>query len=903
MSFTKELVCLWLANVKLSRIIVLVFLALVLVPLFTHYYLSNVERDAPLGDIHRTRSKLETYEDFSAMKASDLRMRIEEMLRIKGSVSSELRDLESKRQRLQTAVASFTQKIDQLNMELLHQLLKLDRVKLSVQQAQMAYREARQRNTPDLSPPLPLLASSPPTHLPPPSHPASLCQLTTCFDHSRCALTSGMPVYLYDVDRFAGVSPYLKTGVRQTVGYNPHLTYNADEACLYLVLVGEGDGAVTWEQLERLPYWGGDGRNHILLNFSRRNLSSTAATLWHHSRAMLAQSTFLRGGGHFRRGFDVVVPPPLGGPGGDVWEEAAAMLPARRRLLVTFQGGRRRGRAPPVTRVGDDDEDGGGGGGSDSLEDIERFLTWSTSDEFLLETNCATPETDSSEWQLCGSEGSRSEVLKASTFVLVPAPVNTSYVTTSLMLARVYEALQNGAIPVIVGADQFSVELPYSEVIHWKKAVLFVPGSRLPELHFLLRAFGDADILVMRRQGRLLWERYLATLQAVVDTLIATVRDRLGLPPRPRAEAASVLIEHQSYPVKPDAIVEPEESLGPLEPPYPSPAYKRNYSLFVTQGYEMWNEWGDPFRLYPALPQDPLLPSDAKFLGSGVGFRPIGGGAGGAGKEFCDSLGGNSPREQFTIVMLTYQRDQVLMNSLSRLQGLPYLNKVIVVWNSPRLPLADLHWPDIGVPVHVVKASTNSLNNRFVPYDTVETEAVLSVDDDAHLRHDEIMFGFRVWREQRDRVVGFPGRYHALDLNYGGWLYNSNYSCELSMVLTGAAFIHKYYMYMYTYHLPQAIRDKVDEYMNCEDIAMNFLVSHITRKPPVKVTSRWTFRCPGCPVSLSEDDTHFQERHKCINFFTQVFGYTPLLNTQFRADSVLFKTRIPHDKQKCFKFI
>lgn len=52
----------------------------------------------------------------------------------------------------------------------------------------------------------------------------------------------------------------------------------------------------------------------------------------------------------------------------------------------------------------------------------------------------------------------------------------------------------------------------------------------------------------------------------------------------------------------------------------------------------------------------------------------------------------------------------------------------------------------------------------------------------------------------------------------------------------GAAFIHKYYLYMYTYYLPQAIRDMVDEYMNCEDIAMNFLVSHITRQPPVKVS-------------------------------------------------------------------
>ena len=99
------------------------------------------------------------------------------------------------------------------------------------------------------------------------------------------------------------------------------------------------------------------------------------------------------------------------------------------------------------------------------------------------------------------------------------------------------------------------------------------------------------------------------------------------------------------------------------------------------------------------------------------------------------------------------------------------------------------------------------------------------------------------------------------------------------------------------------IREKVDEYMNCEDIAMNFLVSHLTRKPPLKVTSRWTFRCLQCPISLSEDDSHFEERHRCINFFTSLYGYNPLLNTQFRADSVLFKTRIPQTKQKCFKLI
>ena len=40
-------------------------------------------------------------------------------------------------------------------------------------------------------------------------------------------------------------------------------------------------------------------------------------------------------------------------------------------------------------------------------------------------------------------------------------------------------------------------------------------------------------------------------------------------------------------------------------------------------------------------------------------------------------------------------------------------------------------------------------------------------------------------------MVGFPGRFHAWDAKHHTWHYNSNYSCELSMVLTGAAFFHK----------------------------------------------------------------------------------------------------------------
>ena len=55
----------------------------------------------------------------------------------------------------------------------------------------------------------------------------------------------------------------------------------------------------------------------------------------------------------------------------------------------------------------------------------------------------------------------------------------------------------------------------------------------------------------------------------------------------------------------------------------------------------------------------------------------------------------------FPVVMLTYEREVVLIQALQRLKGIPFLNKVLVVWNNPKLPGPDLRWPDIGVPLDV----------------------------------------------------------------------------------------------------------------------------------------------------------------------------------------------------------
>ena len=76
-------------------------------------------------------------------------------------------------------------------------------------------------------------------------------------------------------------------------------------------------------------------------------------------------------------------------------------------------------------------------------------------------------------------------------------------------------------------------------------------------------------------------------------------------------------------------------------------------------------------------------------------------GGGITGPNFEDLLLGNHDEEQFTVVMLTYQRNDVLIEALQRLKDVSFLNKVVVVWNNEQDPPPELQWPDINVPVEV----------------------------------------------------------------------------------------------------------------------------------------------------------------------------------------------------------
>ena len=262
-----------------------------------------------------------------------------------------------------------------------------------------------------------------------------------------------------------------------------------------------------------------------------------------------------------------------------------------------------------------------------------------------------------------------------------------------------------------------------------------------------------------------------------------------------------------------------------------------------------------------------------------------------------------SPKHKgFTAVVLTYDRVSMLFRVLKQVDKAPSLAKIVVVWNNvDKRPPPVTEWPELTKHVEVVEMKANKLTNRFFPYNEIETEAIFSLDGDiVMLTADEIQFAFEVWSEYPDRLVGFPGRLHTQSNASSQLKYESEWLNEVSMVLTGAAFHHKYFSHVFTYMMPAAIRDWIDKHMNCEDIAMNFLVANHTGKAPIKVTPRKRFKCPECANgdALATNQVHFVERSECIQEFVKVFGNMPLKTVEFRADPILHQDNIPERLKK-----
>ncbi|NXQ94371.1 EXT1C protein, partial [Sagittarius serpentarius] len=256
---------------------------------------------------------------------------------------------------------------------------------------------------------------------------------------------------------------------------------------------------------------------------------------------------------------------------------------------------------------------------------------------------------------------------------------------------------------------------------------------------------------------------------------------------------------------------------------------------------------------------------------------------------------GSSPSEKFTAFIRAVSPagslSQPILRLIQAVSGSQYCAQILVLWSCEKPPPPSGKWPQTAVPLTVIQGR-GKLSDRFFPYAAIQTDAVLSLDEHTSLSTSEVDFAFVVWRSFPERIVGFPTQSHFWDPEQKRWGYTSKWTNELSIVLTAAAFYHRYYHSLFTEYLPAGLRELVDSLAACEDILMNVLVAAVTKLPPIKVTQRKQHKETVKGTTGAAGGWHFSQRQDCLNQLADWFGYMPLVSSQLRLDPVLFKDQV-----------
>jgi len=238
------------------------------------------------------------------------------------------------------------------------------------------------------------------------------------------------------------------------------------------------------------------------------------------------------------------------------------------------------------------------------------------------------------------------------------------------------------------------------------------------------------------------------------------------------------------------------------------------------------------------------------------------------------------------IAMLTYKRPKELNATLTVLltPKIPSLHEIVVVWNNLGETPPENFVSEHGVTVRYRPSPRNSLNEKLWPDPEYRTKAILLSDDDVYYQPSDLEFVFQTWRKfGQNRLTGALARCASLAKN-GEWKYGFCSKKEeedvYSMIITNLAFAHISFLDYYSSDDPSmtTIRKYVDDKLNCEDIALNYVASMLTCSGPLLVRGRQPYFNYEPAQGISRKPGHLEARSKCLNDFTEIFGFMPLVN-------------------------
>ncbi|KAG4421872.1 hypothetical protein IFR04_004984 [Cadophora malorum] len=230
------------------------------------------------------------------------------------------------------------------------------------------------------------------------------------------------------------------------------------------------------------------------------------------------------------------------------------------------------------------------------------------------------------------------------------------------------------------------------------------------------------------------------------------------------------------------------------------------------------------------------------------------------------------PTARWTITIGTYKRPKELNNTIKILlsEPIPSLQEIVIINNDLNDTLPEDYVSPLGVPVRHRMSEVNSMNNRLTPDPLLKTQAVFSSDDDVYFTPSDLEWGFQIWRNYgQNRIVGAHGR-----------CVGGGQESYYQMVLVGLAFIHVKFMGFYASAHPIAVqaRNLVDETFNCDDLAMNYIMSMLTCQGPLQLRGQKPWHDLGSPDGISHKSDHQQTRDRCLRSFEDWMGGSPLVN-------------------------
>ena len=378
-------------------------------------------------------------------------------------------------------------------------------------------------------------------------------------------------------------------------------------------------------------------------------------------------------------------------------------------------------------------------------------------------------------------------------------------------------------------------QLPFDEVIDWSSASFSIDERQLLQVPEILRAVSGPEVFSRRQQTQVLWESYLSSVQKIVLTSLTILQARV----HPQ------LATHSSvWNSRPGALWTD-----------PSPRFSSTVGL-VPLGYR-------------SLDLTPLTNTTSFTAVISVTSSLV-----------------TSTSPVFTLI--------------KNLAACPHLKEVLILWSSEVKPPPSTDWAFLGslsdkTQLRLLQSNSST---RFLHASLVSTNAILYLDEDITVTSDEINFAFQVWRTFQERIVGFSARTHFWDERQKVWAYSSVLSNEYSMVLTNAAFIHRKYAKLMIENLSVSLTAALQSLPDCEHILINFLVAHIIKHPPIKVSQRRVIQDQSSRENFEQKSIKFSQKQTCMNIFFSGFGYMPLLKSSLRMDPVLFKDSVSNLRKK-----